>query len=206
MNTLLFISDNNAFKEDVCTQIQLYEKNFAIIFNEQDSTTVDLILLDENISKAEELKAKYPFTPIILLSKTEETNSYIFKNIQKPFKLSKLLLSISSSINLLENTEEGYIKFNNFELHPIKKEILCLRTKKIVKLTEKEVSILKYLYKSGNHPVNKSELLQQVWNYNAEVSTHTLETHIYRLRQKIMKGDKKYPLIITDNGCYLLKN
>ena len=77
--------------------------------------------------------------------------------------------------------------------------------KEIVKLTEKEVSILQYLYKIRDRIVTKSELLQEVWGYNPDVTTHTIETHIYRLRQKVEHEDKNAQLIITEEGGYFLK-
>ena len=75
----------------------------------------------------------------------------------------------------------------------------------ITKLTEKEVSILKYLYKSGAKIVSKNELLQEVWGYSPEVTTHTIETHIYRLRQKVEHEDISAQLILTSDGGYQLK-
>ena len=95
--------------------------------------------------------------------------------------------------------------FNNYELHPAAKEILNLRNNELIKLTEKEVAVIKYLYKAKDRIVSKTDLLQDVWDYNAEVSTHTIETHIYRLRQKVEQGDADAQLIITENGGYKLK-
>ena len=83
--------------------------------------------------------------------------------------------------------------------------LINLRNKEIVKLTEKEVSILQYLYKIRDRIVTKSELLQEVWGYNPDVTTHTIETHIYRLRQKVEHEDKNAQLIITEEGGYFLK-
>ena len=85
------------------------------------------------------------------------------------------------------------------------KEILNLRNNELIKLTEKEVDILKYLYKSGDNIVSKRDLLQHVWGYSPDVSTHTIETHIYRLRQKVEHGDESAQLILTNEGGYLLK-
>ena len=65
------------------------------------------------------------------------------------------------------------------------KLLLNPTTNKKIRLTEKETSILKYLYRAGDRPVGRDTLLGEVWGYNAGVTTHTLETHIYRLRQKI---------------------
>jgi len=73
-----------------------------------------------------------------------------------------------------------------------------------VRLTEKETSILRYLYRSGQKAVQRDVLLQEVWGYNSGVTTHTLETHIYRLRQKIEKDPSNAALLVTEGGGYKL--
>jgi DNA-binding response OmpR family regulator len=73
-----------------------------------------------------------------------------------------------------------------------------------VRLTEKETAILKYLYRSGHKVVSRGVLLDEVWGYNAGVNTHTLETHIYRLRQKIERDPSHAEILITESGGYRL--
>ena len=79
------------------------------------------------------------------------------------------------------------------------------RNNEIIKLTEKEVAIIKYLYKAKDKIVSKNELLQEVWGYSPEVTTHTIETHIYRLRQKVEHEDVSAQIILTSDGGYQLK-
>ena len=73
-----------------------------------------------------------------------------------------------------------------------------------IKLTEKEAAIIKFLYRAGEQIVNREVLLQDVWGYNAGVTTHTLETHIYRLRQKIERDPSHAELLVTEGGGYKL--
>jgi DNA-binding response OmpR family regulator len=73
-----------------------------------------------------------------------------------------------------------------------------------VRLTEKETSILRYLYRAGQRPVPRETLLQEVWGYNSGVTTHTLETHIYRLRQKIENDAAAPAILVTEAGRYKL--
>ena len=112
---------------------------------------------------------------------------------------------LQSGINLYENSESGYLYFNDYVVKPVNKEIYNNRNNETVKLTEKEVSILKYLYKTRDRIVSKNELLQEVWDYSPEVTTHTIETHIYRLRQKVEHEDAEAQLILTAEGGYQLK-
>ena len=73
-----------------------------------------------------------------------------------------------------------------------------------VRLTEKETAILRFLYRAGQQPVSRETLLQEVWGYNSGVTTHTLETHIYRLRQKIEKDAANPEILVTEAGGYKL--
>ena len=74
---------------------------------------------------------------------------------------------------------------------------------KTIKLTEREVDILKYLYQNSDVISSKENLLENVWGYSADVTTHTIETHIYRLRQKV-EEEGGSQLIITENNGYRL--
>ena len=71
---------------------------------------------------------------------------------------------------------------------------------KKIRLTEKETSILKYLYRAGEKPIGRDQLLGEVWGYNAGVTTHTLETHVYRLRQKIERDPSQAEILVTEPG------
>ncbi len=75
---------------------------------------------------------------------------------------------------------------------------------KKIRLTEKEAAILKYLYRVGNKTVSRETLLGEVWGYNAGVNTHTLETHVYRLRQKIERDPSRAEILVTAPGGYRL--
>ena len=73
-----------------------------------------------------------------------------------------------------------------------------------VRLTEKETAILRYLFRAGQKSISRDVLLQEVWGYNSGVTTHTLETHIYRLRQKIERDPSNARLLVTEDGGYRL--
>jgi len=73
-----------------------------------------------------------------------------------------------------------------------------------LRLTEKEAAILRFLHRADRQVVSREVLLKDVWGYNANVTTHTLETHIYRLRQKIETDPTDARLLVTDAGGYKL--
>ena len=73
-----------------------------------------------------------------------------------------------------------------------------------VRLTEKETAVLRHLYRGGQRPVSREQLLQEVWGTNSSVGTHTLETHVYRLRQKVEKDASAPAILVTEGGGYKL--
>jgi DNA-binding response OmpR family regulator len=95
------------------------------------------------------------------------------------------------------------LSIGSYTFRPATKLLTSDRGSK-VRLTEKETSILRYLYRAAGKVIGRDELLQEVWGYNAEVTTHTLETHIYRLRQKIEKDPSSAALLVTEAGGYKL--
>ncbi|MES1199678.1 MAG: response regulator transcription factor [Pseudomonadota bacterium] len=128
-------------------------------------------------------------------------NDYVLK----PFKFSVLLARIRAHLRSHEASEDAVFRIGPYEFKPSMRLLLDERQKKI-RLTDKETSILRYLYRSGEKPVGRDELLREVWGYNANVTTHTLETHIYRLRQKIEPDAQSPKLLITETGGYRLQS
>lgn len=198
MAHILFISDNEDFAEDLKAQILRFAPDFSFVEN-----APDLLLIDENSECCNELRQKYPTIPLIFLSAENKENDILNIYVKKPFSLMSFLDVLRAANNNLDNSADGYLTFNDYELRPNLREIVDIRSGDVIKLTEREIDILKYLYKNQGHYVSKSDLQRNVWKYNEEVATHTIETHIYRLRQKVeQKGGRR--LIITENGGYML--
>ena len=124
--------------------------------------------------------------------------------IAKPFRLAVLLARVRRQLSSFENSEDAVFPIGPYMFRPAAK-LLEERTKnKRIRLTEKEAAILKYLYRAGKRPIARQVLLNEVWGYNAGVTTHTLETHIYRLRQKIEPDPTNARLLLTETGGYRL--
>lgn len=207
MPNILLLSDNEKFVEDLSTQISYYIPDFNVLTEEENNAFLDMIIVDEDVEKLKEIHKRRLQVPIILLlSSGKDAGDAEASNIvYKPIALNKFLNLLQAGINIYENSSEGYLNFNQYELRPSKKEILNQRNNEIIKLTEKEVAIIKYLYKAKDKIVSKNELLQEVWGYSPEVTTHTIETHIYRLRQKVEHEDVSAQIILTSDGGYQLK-
>lgn len=207
MPNILLISDDESFAADLAGQISHYASDY-IVLPPDSQTAPDIVIIDENMQKLAEFKDARLRVPVFFLtSVSEESIADIPADhiIAKPIDLAAFLDELHSCINLFENSANGYISFNRYIVRPIKKDILNQRNREITKLTEKEVAILKHLYKNRQRIVSKNELLQEVWGYAPDVTTHTIETHIYRLRQKVEHDDPDAQLIVTVDGGYKLK-
>ena len=156
------------------------------------------------------LRAKGFKSPIIMLTGSVGDDDVITgldaganDYVTKPFKFAVLLARLRAHLRSHEQSEDAIFKIGPYEFKPAVKMLIAGEDKKI-KLTEKESSILKYLYRAGGQPVSRDILLNEVWGYNSGVTTHTLETHVYRLRQKIEPRPGENALLLTESGGYRL--
>lgn len=122
--------------------------------------------------------------------------------ITKPFRFAVLMARLHAHLRSHGQSEEAVYRIGPYTFRPSAKLLIDAKGKR-VRLTEKETNILKFLYRSGD-TVPRDTLLHEVWGYNPAVTTHTLETHIYRLRQKIETSPGQAQLLITESGGYRL--
>jgi DNA-binding response OmpR family regulator len=124
--------------------------------------------------------------------------------IAKPFRMAELLARLRAQLRNFEASEDAVFSIGPYTFRPAAKLLSDPARNRRIRLTEKEAAILKYLYRAGRTAVARTELLGEVWGYNAAVTTHTLETHIYRLRQKIEPDPTNARLLLTESGGYRL--
>ena len=185
----------------------------AALAHKPAAIVLDVSLPDmDGIEVCAKLRAQGVKAPIVLLTGAarEEAdqvggldagaNDYVLK----PFKFAVLLARIRAHLRSHEASEDAFYRIGAYEFRPGMRVLIDAGQRKI-RLTDKEAAILRYLYRSGEKPVGREELLREVWGYNAAVTTHTLETHIYRLRQKIEPDAQAPKLLITETGGYRLR-
>lgn len=149
-------------------------------------------------------------TPILMLT-GHDTDADEIKGLEsgandyltKPFRFPVLLARINSALRQHDQSEDATFTIGQYSFQPAAKLLETSDGNK-VRLTDKETSILKFLYRQGPKTITRDILLKEVWGYNNRVTTHTLETHIYRLRQKIERDPSHARLLVTEDGGYRL--
>lgn len=219
--TILIVDDDSDLRSALAEQLEGDE--FKVIeagaggdgVEAARTAQADLILLDVDLPDmdgrevARKLRETGVGAPIVMLTAAEAeadqiqgleagANDYV----TKPFRFGVLLARIRAHLRSHEQSEAAVFRIGPYEFRPAGKVLIDARQKKI-RLTDKETNILKYLYRKGA-PVPREELLTEVWGYNAGVTTHTLETHVYRLRQKIEPDPARASILVTEAGGYRL--
>ncbi|MEZ5908497.1 MAG: response regulator transcription factor [Hyphomicrobiaceae bacterium] len=220
---ILLVDDDDDLRESLRDQLALHEE-FEVQVAQTASKgielakagRVDLLIFDVGLPdmdgrEACKLLRKSGFkSPIIMLTGQASDSDVVLgldsganDYVTKPFKFAVLLARIRAQLRQHEQSEDAVFTIGPYTFKPASKMLVDEKGSRI-RLTEKEASILKYLYRAGEKVVTRDVLLHEVWGYNANVTTHTLETHIYRLRQKIEKDPSNAELLVTETGGYKL--
>ena len=221
---ILLVDDDDALRESLSEQLRLHEEfvtdeaatgGDALSAAKQDY--YDAIILDVGLPDMDGrevcrlMRRGGVKSPIIMLTGQATDADQILgldaganDYVVKPFRLNVLLARLRAQLRQHEQSEDAVFTIGPYSFQPAAKLLLEGGSNKKVRLTEKETSILKYLYRSGDKVVSRDTLLNEVWGYNAGVTTHTLETHVYRLRQKIESDPSNAEILVTETGGYRL--
>ena len=223
---ILVVDDDQVIRKTLAEQLQL-DGEFQVL----EAATLaearekikgpdarcDALLLDVTLPDGDgrdfcaEIRKEGLRMPVIMLTGSDDeadivrgldagANDYV----AKPFRIAELLARLRAQLRLFENSEDAVFSIGPYTFRPSAKLLQDTVKNRRIRLTEKETAILKFLYRAGTRPVPRQVLLNEVWGYNAAVTTHTLETHIYRLRQKIEPDPAHASLLVTEGGGYRL--
>lgn len=221
---ILLVDDEDALRESLAEQLTLHEE-FEIVeaatgtdaLEKAKGDYFDVIILDVGLPDIDGRDACRLMrrggvkSPIIMLTAADTDADTILgldaganDYVSKPFRLGVLLARLRAQLRQHEQSEDAVFTIGPYTFMPSSKILVDEETSKKVRLTEKETAILKYLFRSGDKVVGRDTLLGEVWGYNAGVTTHTLETHVYRLRQKIERDPSNAEILVTEPGGYRL--
>lgn len=221
---ILLVDDDDSLRQSLSDQLELLEDfrtsqadNGSHALEQVKNAQVDLVLLDVGLPDIDGrevcrlMRRAGVSVPIIMLTAMDTDADTILgldsganDYVVKPFRFGVLLARIRAHLRQHEQSEDAVFTIGNYSFQPSAKLLVEKDGGKKVRLTEKETAILRYLYRAGETVVSRDVLLNEVWGYNAGVTTHTLETHIYRLRQKIEVDPSDARLLITESGGYRL--
>ena len=220
---ILVVGDDELLSNALREQFALHEEfeitvaqTAAAAFELAAQVEFDLILLDVGLpdpgglETCKILRRQKVLAPIIMLtSAATEADTILGLDVgandyvTKPFRFGVLLARIRAHLRQFETSDAAILNFGPYEFKPSVKQ-LTTETGDKIRLTEKEANILKFLYRASAGTVSRETLLHEIWGYNAQIATHTLETHIYRLRQKIEADPSNAKLLVTEEGGYRL--
>lgn len=220
---ILLVDDDDVLRDSLAEQLELHDE-FACAavataeagIEHAKNNHVDLVLLDVGLPDMDGREACRLMreggvtVPIVMLTGVDTDADTILgldaganDYVTKPFRFGVLLARMRAHLRSHEQSEDAIFTIGPYTFRPSVKLLVDENEKKI-RLTEKETAILKFLYRAGGKMVPRDVLLAEVWGYNSGVTTHTLETHIYRLRRKIEKNPPDAQILVTESGGYKL--
>lgn len=220
---ILIADDDDDLRDALAEQLALHQEFEPVQAKDAHSAISrsklerpDLVIMDVGLpdmdgrDAVKELRAAGFKNPIIMLTaqdaetdQVQGLDSGANDYVTKPFRFAVLLARMRAHLRQHEASDDASFKIGPYTFQPGSKQLVTDTGTKL-RLTEKETAILRFLYRAGQSVVSRDVLLKDVWGYNAAVTTHTLETHIYRLRQKIEADPAHALLLVTEGGGYKL--
>jgi DNA-binding response OmpR family regulator len=224
LRKILIVDDDPALRRSLVEQLEQHGE-FAVVECDTAAEALasagrerfDAILLDIGLPDLDgrelcrQIRGLGVNAPIVMLTAADSESDTVLgldaganDYVTKPFRLSVLLARLRAHLRQNEHSDDAVLTIGPYTFQPGAKLMVDGSGRKKVRLTEKETAILKYLYRAGDRVIGRDTLLGEVWGYNAGVTTHTLETHVYRLRQKIERDPAHAEILVTEPGGYRL--
>ena len=221
---ILLVDDDPTLRETLAEQLGFHEEytvgqaeNGVEAIKAIDADHFDAVVLDVGLPDMDGrdlcklMRRRGVKAPIIMLTGQDSDADAILgldaganDYITKPFRFNVFMARIRAQLRTHEQSDDAVFNVGPYAFLPAAKMLTNSETDRKIRLTEKETAILKFLYRAGGKVVSRDTLLDEVWGYNAGVNTHTLETHVYRLRQKIEPDPQQNAILVTEPGGYRL--
>jgi DNA-binding response OmpR family regulator len=221
---ILIVDDDTALRQSLAEQLER-DGEFSVVECETAAAALtsigherfDAMLLDVGLPDMDgrdlcrQIRRAAINVPIVMLTAADSEGDTVQgldagadDYVTKPFRLNVLLARLRAHLRQSEHRDDAVFAIGPYTFRPGAKLMTDPTRRKKVRLTEKETAILRYLYHAGDRAIGRATLLDEVWGYNAGVTTHTLETHVYRLRQKIERDPANAEILVTEPGGYRL--
>lgn len=223
-NHVLIIDDDESLRTSLAEQFQLHEG--VIVHQAADGKGAlellekhqyEVILLDVGLPDMDGrdlcrfMRRRGVKTPVIILSGQDSDADMVLgldsganDYVAKPFRFRVLLARVHAQRRQFELSDDATFAIGPYSFQPSARLLVDAETKRTLHLTSKEAGILKYLCRAGNRPVSREVLLDEVWGYHSAATTHTVETHVYRIRRKIEPNPAAAQILVTEAAGYRL--
>ena len=222
--TILLVDDDETLRSVLAEQLALHgefatqeagtasEAVDAVALEQFDAVILDVGLPDmDGRELCRAMRSRGLKVPIVMLTGVDTDADAVLgfdaganDYVAKPFRFEVLRARLRAHLRQHEQSHDASLDIGGYRFRPAYKQLLDRDNDRTVRLTEKETAILQYLYRAGGATVSRETLLQEVWGYRPGLTTHTLETHIYRLRQKIEREPSRNRILMTEPGGYRL--
>jgi DNA-binding response OmpR family regulator len=219
---VLLVEDDDEIRNALTNQLALQEEfetteavDGATALEAVNERHFNIVLLDIGLPDMDErdvcrlIRRKGIHVPVIMLTGMESDADMILgldsganDYITKPFKMGVLLARIRAHLRQHEASEDASFALAHYTFTPASRLLKDKETGKEIVLSDKESAILKFLYRAGDTPVDCDKLYSEVWSHAVSLSTHTLQTHVYRLRQKIERNPAHPEILLSEAGGY----
>ena len=222
--TILLVDDDETLRGVLAEQLQLQDEFAtqeagtakeaveAVEAEQFDAVILDIGLPDmDGRELCRAMRSRGVKVPIVMLTGVDTDADTVLgfdaganDYVTKPFRFEVLLARLRAHLRQHQQSHDAALDIGGYKFRPAYKQLLDGAGGRTVRLTEKETAILQYLYRAGGATVSRETLLREVWGYRPGITTHTLETHIYRLRQKIERDPSRTRILMTEPGGYRL--
>jgi DNA-binding response OmpR family regulator len=221
---ILIVDDDSALRRSLAEQLRLDDEFVSLecgtaaeALRQVADGRIDAILLGIGLPDMDgrdlcrRLRERGVRVPIVMLTGSDGEadtvrglDSGADDYVAKPLRLNLLLARLRAHLRRRDDSDDAVFPIGPYTFRPGAKLLLDPSGRRTVRLTDKETQILEYLYRAGDRAITRDTLLGEVWGYQAGVTTHTLETHVYRLRRKIERDPARAEILVTEPGGYRL--
>lgn len=221
---ILVVDDDEPLRATLANQLDVHEEYEVVqaatgaqALDLARGSTFDTILLDITLPDLDGrevcriLRRNGVAAPVIVLTaSTSDADAILSLDagandfVTKPFRLGVLLARIRAQMRQYQSSADATFTIGPYLYRPGARLLVERANGREISLSDTENSILRLLCRAAGTPVTRQELYEQIWGFHAPLDTHTLQTHVYRLRRKIERDEGKPRILLSESQGYRL--